>query len=437
MNSSTNAMPDQDIRRHAPSYYAATSHATPDAAPLAGEARADVCIIGGGYSGLSAALHLARAGVRVVLVEQALLGWGASGRNGGQIHVGMRRGQDWLERQVGREDAMALWTLAQDGRDHVDWLIETLDIDCDFRPGYLHVDHKRAYVDHSRRMVDLLRDRYDYPHIRFVDEAEVRQRVGSDGYYGGTLDARGGHLHPLNFALGIARGARAAGAVLHERTPVTGVVRQGSGWRVEAAGGHVLADKVVLACNGYLRGLAPEVEARVMPINNFVGVTEPLGAERAASLIRGTEAVSDSRFVVYYFRITPDHRLLFGGGESYGYRFPADIKATVRPHILKVYPQLADVRLDYAWGGTLSVTPNRLPFVRQIGPGFYNISGYSGLGVVLAPYFGKLVAGAIAGDSRGFDQLARLPVPQFPGGRLLRWPTLVAAMSFFALKDRL
>lgn len=437
MNSSSNVMPDQDISRHAPSYYAATRHETPDPTPLAGEVKADVCVIGGGYSGLSTALHLARAGVRVALVEQALLGWGASGRNGGQIHVGMRRGQDWLEQEIGPDDAMALWKLAVDGRDHVDWLIDTLSIDCDFRPGYLHVDHKRRYVDHSRRTVDLLRGRYDYPHIRFVDEAEVRQRVGSEGYYGGTLDDRGGHLHPLNFALGIARGAREAGAALYERTPVTGIVRQGGGWRVEAADGHILADKVVLAGNGYLRGLAPEVEARVMPINNFVGVTEPLGADRAASLIRGTESVSDSRFVVYYFRITPDHRLLFGGGESYGYRFPADIKATVRPHILKVYPQLADVRLDYAWGGTLSVTPNRVPFVRQIGPGFYNISGYSGLGVVLAPYFGKLVAGAIAGDSSGFDRLARLPVPRFPGGRLLRWPTLVAAMSFFALRDRL
>jgi gamma-glutamylputrescine oxidase len=248
---------------------------------------------------------------------------------------------------------------------------------------------------------------------------------------------RGGHLHPLNLTLGIARAAAEKGARLHAGTRVDAVTRSGSGWRIEAATGTVQADTVLLACGGYLHGLDGEVDAHVMPINNFVAVTEPLGAERALALIRDGLAVSDSRFVVYYYRMTPDHRLLFGGGESYSMRFPADIAGFVRPHIARVFPQLGDVGIDYAWGGTLSITPTRLPFVRAVKPGLYNISGFSGLGVVLAPYFGHLIGEALAGGNSDFDRLARLPVPRFPGGKLLRWPTLVAAMSWFALRDRL
>lgn len=437
MTNTNGPYPDQDIARHAPSYYAATLNPVPHPVQLTDAIQADICVIGGGYSGLSTALHLARAGAKVALVEQALIGWGASGRNGGQIHVGMRREQDWLERHIGPDDAMALWKLAIAARDHLHWLIETFGIDCDLRHGHLHADHKRRYVGHSRKRVALLRERYGYEDIRFVDRAEMRERVASDDYHGGTFDAGGGHLHPLNFAVGIAAAARSAGARLFERSPVTSVKRQGMAWQVAAGSGQIRADKVVLACDGYLRGLSPEVESRVMPINNFIAVTEPLGPERAAGLIRGTECVSDSRFVLYYFRMTPDHRLLFGGGENYGYRFPSSIKESVRPHMTRVFPQLKDARIDYGWGGTLSVTPNRMPFVRQVAPGFYNLSGYSGLGVVLAPYFGKVVADALVDRGAAFDQLARLSVPRFPGGKMLRWPILVAAMSFYALRDRL
>ena len=194
---------------------------------------------------------------------------------------------------------------------------------------------------------------------------------------------------------------------------------------------------MVLACNGYLRRLAPEVERRVMPINNFIAVTEPLGAEGARRVISNGAAVSDSRFVVNYFRITPDHRLLFGGGENYSYRFPRDIAAFVRPHVLKVFPQLAQARFDYAWGGTLGITPTRMPWVRELEPGLVNASGFSGLGVVLAPYTGKAVADALCGERGAFELLGRVPVPPFPGGPLLRHPTLVAAMLYYALRDRL
>lgn len=326
--------------------------------------------------------------------------------------------------------------MALDARAHLDWLIEDQGTACDFTPGYLHVDHRAGYVRHTRAHVDHLRERYGYDPIRFVDRDEARHLVGSAGYHGGLLDMRGGHLHALNFALGIARAAASAGAALHERSAATSLDRTGDRWTVRTARGAVTADRVILACNGYLRGLEPKVEQRVMPINNYVAVTAPLGEARAQAIVRQGYAVSDSRFVVYYFRITPDHRLLFGGGENYSYRFPADIAGFVRRHILAIFPQLADVAIDHAWGGTLAITPNRLPYVREVEPGMIAVGGFSGLGVVMAPYVGKLVADSLTGDDADYARLARLPVPRFPGGRLMRWPTLVAAMSFLALRDR-
>jgi len=428
---------DDDHARHAPSWYAETARAPATGAALAGDVAADVCIVGGGFTGLSAALHLARAGAKVALVEQALIGWGASGRNGGQAHIGMRRGQPWLERHVGRDEAMRFWRLAQDARAHLDWLIDEGGIDCDLTPGLFEADHRARFAAETRETVELLNTRYDYPHVRVVGCEESRALVATDGYHGGMLDSRAGHLQPLDLAHGIARMAQAAGAAIHEHSPATAIDRQGGRWRVATPGGAITADRVVLACNGYLAGLVPAVEARVMPINNFIAVTEPLGEARAAGLIRDRLAVSDSRFVVYYFRVTPDYRLLFGGGENYSMRFPADIAGFVRPHVLRIFPQLRDVALTHAWGGTLAVTPTRMPFVREIEPGLLNLSGYSGMGVVLAPYFGRLVAQALTGGSADFDRLTRLPVPRFPGGRWMRWPTLVAAMTFFALRDRL
>ena len=422
---------------HAPSYYAASVGALPACPALEQAISADTCVIGGGFAGLSTALHLAERGQSVVLLEQSRLGWGASGRNGGQAHVGMRREQDWLERTVGRDDARHLWDLALDARAHLDTLCQRHRIDCDFRAGLLHADHKTRYTPGTRRHIEHMREVYGYHDIRFVDREEVRTLVASPGYYSGSLDARGGHLHPLKYALGLARAAQAAGARLHEDSEVVAVRREAGSWQVQTRRGAVRAERVVLACNGYLRGLSREVEAHVMPINNFIAVTEPLGAERAQGLIRGGLAVADSRFVVNYFRMTPDHRLLFGGGENYRYGFPRDIRAFVRKYVLQVFPQLADVRFDYGWGGTLAITPSRMPYIREVEPDFFNLSGFSGLGVLLAPYAGKIVADALAGERARFDLLARVPVPRFPGGPALRWPTLVAAMSLYALRDRI
>ena len=429
------ALPPTDP--HAPSWYAATADLAVPTAPLAAATECDVCVVGGGLTGVAAALHLARGGREVVLLEQALLGWGASGRNGGQVHVGMRRTPDWLESRYGTAKAEELWRYALAARVHLDWLMGDCRIDCEYRAGLLHADHKARYADATRRHVEHLRTHYRYPHVRFVEREELRALIATDGYFGASFDTRGGHLHPLKLVLGMARLAQSHGARLHERTLVESVARSGAAFEVRTAAGAVRARSVVLAGDGYLRGIAPEVESRVMPINNFVAVTEPLGAAAARALIANDAAVADSRFVVNYYRTTSDHRLLFGGGETYSYRYPRDIAAFVRPYIERTFPQLARTRIDYAWGGAVSITPVRMPLVRELEPGLYNASGYSGLGVLLAPYTGKVVADAIAGERGPFELLAGIPVPRFPGGRLLRWPTLVAAMSYYALRDRL
>lgn len=422
--------------RHVDSYYAATAREQVTASPFVADAATDVCVVGGGYAGLGTALHLARRGIAVTLLEQSLLGWGASGRNGGQVHVGMRRDQMWLERAVGEQSARQFWRMALDAREHLDWLMQTYQVDCSYRAGLLHADHKPRYVPETRDYVEFMRERYGYRTLHFLDREQLAEVLSSPGYHGGSYDQYSGHLHALDWARGIARAAGSHGAQLHEGVEVTGIRRDGSDFLVSTSQGALTAKRVVIACNGYLRRIAPGAQSRVMPINNYVAVTESLG-NRARELIRNNAAVSDSRFVVNYFRLTPDDRLLFGGGENYSYRFPSDISAFVRPHVEGVFPQLRGVQFDYAWGGTLGITATRMPYVRELEPGMLNLSGFSGLGVVLAPYIGKVVADALAGERSSFELLSNLSVPPFPGGPLLRWPTLVAAMLYYALRDRL
>ena len=419
-----------------PSYYHATAGTRPQTAPLDGGRRVRVAIIGGGFTGLGAARELARAGIDTALIEAGSLGGGASGLNGGQAHVGQRRDQLWLERVMGREDARKLWDLALDARADLGDLVAA-NPDLAFTPGVFEADHKPGFVTETREYVRHLNEVYDYPHVRFVDKEETRATVATADYHGGRLDMLAGHLHPLNLTLALGRDALARGAQIFTDTPATGLKRVGASWEITTPTGQIVADKVILAGDGMLQRLYAPLDARVMPINNFIAVTQPLGQARAEALIRHGYAVSDSRFVVYYFRMTPDHRLLFGGGENYSYKFPADIAGFVRPHILRIFPQLADVGIDYAWGGTLGITAKRMPYVAELEPGLFTAAGYSGLGVILAPYFGKVLAQAIAGECTRFDLLTKVPNMRFPGGRALRWPSLVAAMSFYALRDRL
>ncbi|MBB5752328.1 NAD(P)/FAD-dependent oxidoreductase [Prosthecomicrobium pneumaticum] len=421
---------------HAPSFYAATADAELAFPPLEGDTRADVAIVGGGYTGLSAALHLAEAGVDVVLLEAERVGWGASGRNGGQLHTGQRRDQDWLEARLGLAPARALWTMAEEAKALVHDLIARHGIDAEWRPGLVEAVHKRRMVPHERAYAERLARDYGYRDAEWLEPDRLAAMIGTDAYFGGRLDRGAGHLHPLKFAQGLARAAAKAGARLHEGTRVRRLAT-GAKPTLETARGRVTADIVVLAGNGYLDGIDGTVEARVLPIKNFILTTEPIGAGAAGGLLPGGEAVSDSRFVVYYWRPTADGRLLFGGGETYSRTDPRDLFAFVRRHLLRIYPGLADTPISHAWGGTLAVTVKRLPYIRRARPGVYVASGYSGQGVALAPYGGKILAEAIRGDPARLDTFAALPAPAFPGGTLLRYPALVAGMTWYALRDRI
>lgn len=419
-----------------PSWYASTTRLPEPLPRLEGRHLCDVCVIGAGYTGLSAALHLRERGYSVIVLEAHRAGWGASGRNGGQVGSGQRRDQDWLEAQYGEAVAARLWELGEEAKALVRFLAGRHAADSHPTHGILHADHRLRYLDHSRAYVEKLNTRYGYDAIRFVDTDEMQELVGSMAYHGGSLDTGAFHVQPLAYAIGLAGAARDKGASIFENSTVR-KIEQGSKIRVATDHGSVEAGHVVLACNGYLGGLDMHVARRVMPINNFVIATEPLQPSLREKVMTTQAAVADSKFVVNYFRLTPDGRMLFGGGENYGYRFPADIKRFVQKPMLEIFPQLKDTKIDHGWGGTLAITMKRLPFFWSSGGKIFNASGYSGHGVAMATLAGKLVAEAVQGQAERFDLMASLGIPAFPGGTALRHPLLVLAMTWFSLRDRL
>jgi len=419
------------------SYYHASQNRSVELTSLDGSRRADVCIIGAGYTGLSSALHLAQRGYDVVLLDARKPGWGASGRNGGQLCSGQRKDQQELTAMVGTDTARQFWELAEAAKNLARQLIVEHDIDCDLKPGIAHPNHKPAYARGTEAYVDFLRHQYNYQQIEYLEQDAMAELVGSDSYFGGSLDMGAGHLHPLNYALGLTDAALAAGASIYQSTVVEGF-EEGSPNRIKTQQGIVEADSVVLACNGYLGKLEPRVSGKIMPINNFIIATEPLSDAQLSVINPRDVAIADSRFVVNYYRLSADKRMLFGGGENYRQNFPADIASFVRKPMLQVYPQLEDSRIDYAWGGTLAVTLNRMPHFGRLGKNnTYYAQGYSGQGVAMATLAGKLIAEAIAGEAEHFDLFAKIPTRNFPGGDLLRWPGMVLGMSYYALRDRL
>ena len=418
------------------SFYAAGVSPLINCAPAAGDIRCDVCVVGGGFTGLSAALHLAQRGYDVRLVEAQRIGFGASGRNGGQVGQGQRCDQDELEKMFGVERARELWQIGTQAVELVRTLSQSKLIETNFHPGVLHTDHKARFVDHSKAYVEKMHEQYGYEDIRFVAGDEIREWVNSPAYYGGTLDQRAGHINPLQLALGLARMAQASGAVLHEGTRVLRLSQEQKAV-VHTDSSSITADYVVLACNGYIGDLHVDVSRRVMPINNYIVATESLGDEAQEQIIKGNIAVADSKFVVNYFRFSDDHRLLFGGTESYRYCFPDDIAAQVRKPLSEIFPQLSDVSIDYAWGGTLGITMNRLPHYQRYGHNVLSMSGFSGHGVAMGTLSGQIVADAIAGQAERFDIMENIPTPKFPGGKLMRHPLLVLAMLWYSLRDKL
>ncbi len=416
------------------SYYLATANPAPHHPALAGDLDVDLAIGGGGGTGLSAALHAAPGGLTVALLEGGRIGWGASGRNGGQIIPGLRQGAVELEALLGAAGAAAILGLAFEARDLVVGLIGEHAIDCDLRTtGHLLAAVKPGdFADMGGEAARLRSLAPDHP-VEVLSAAEMGSRVSS-AYAGGVLDPAGGHFHPLNYALGLAGAAAAAGARLHEDSLVTAVERRAGQVRLITAGGAVRARQAILAGDALLSGLCRRAEHRIMPVASYIAVTEPL--DFADELIPSDAAVSDSRFVVNYYRRTADDRILFGGGERYSRSPPADIAAFVRPHIEATFPQLKGVALTHAWGGLVSITMSRLPhFVRD--GNLLIAHGYSGMGAVLSTLAGKLLDEAARGDPARFDLFAALEPPAFPGGAALRSPLHVLGMLWYALRDRL
>jgi gamma-glutamylputrescine oxidase len=422
--------------QHVRSYYAASAHAAPPRATLRGEATADVCVVGGGIAGCSTALHLAERGYKVVLLEGKRVAWGASGRSGGQAIFGFAAGQDKLTTQLGRDDARRLFDVSVAALDLLKERVARHAIDCDLHWGQMHVAIKPRHESELQAWRDELAADYGYTSLRWLGRDAVRTILATERYTGSLYDTRSGHLHPLNYTLGLAAAAEAAGVRIHEGSQVTRL-EHGDTAIVHTADGHVRARHVALCCNAYIDDLAPQLRARIMPVGTYIVATEPLGQARIEALMRENVGVTDVNWVLDYFRRSADHRLLFGGRVSYSGLDPLNTERATRARMLKVFPQLADVKIEYAWGGYVDITMSRAPDFGRLSPNVYYLQGFSGHGIALTGMAGQLVAEAIAGQAERFDLFAKLEHRDFPGGRALRMPALVLAMLWFRLKDLL
>lgn len=414
------------------SWYAATARAAVEQQRLVGDAVADLVVIGGGATGLSAALHAAEAGLSVVLLEAGRVGWGASGRNGGQIIPGLRKGAAELVAAFGAERGRALFELALDARELVVGLVEAHGIDCDLRlTGHLYGAVKARQVGDFEAELRALEDVMGYRRTRLLPAAEARAAVDTP-YHAALFDAGGGHFHTLDYTLGLARAAVAAGVRIYEGSAALALER-GTGVVVRTGVGVVRAKQAVLAGDALLDGLSGRVSSRIMPVANYILTTDVIDA---AALIPSDAAISDARFVVNYFRRTPDNRLMFGGGERYSRAPPADIAGFVRPFLERTFPQLRGVGISHGWGGLVSVTRSRLPDIGRDGPILW-AHGYSGQGAILSTLGGALLAEAVTGNMTRFDRFAGVAPGAFPGGAALRGPLHVLGMLWYAMRDRL
>jgi gamma-glutamylputrescine oxidase len=421
-------------RAFPPSFYRLAAGEVPQYPPLEGSRQADVCIVGGGFTGLSAALHLADAGADVVLLEADRIAGGGSGRNGGQIHSGLRQDVIWLEERFGLKRARELWTMTEEAKALLRALVVRFAIPCDLRPGVIEAQHKPSLLADAEKHVAALRGRFGYEQISFLDRAATAAALGSERFFGAIYDRGGGHLDPYRFALGLARAAVKLGAALHESTPALRLDRDG-GPVVVTGTGEIHARHVIVATNGRSGPFEHLTRRRMVGINSFVIATEPLGPQGEA-ILPGNEAAADSRFVVRYWRKTVDSRLIFGGGESNAGRVPADIAAFVLPHLLEIYPALGGVGIAHAWGGVVSVTAPRLPYLGEIAPDVWAGGGYSGQGVALAPYVGRLLAELALGERERAARFMALPIPTLPLATWLRRFLVTLAIWRGRLSDR-
>jgi gamma-glutamylputrescine oxidase len=418
------------------SYYGATAHTLATRPALAGSVDCDVCVIGGGIAGCSAALHLAERDYRVVLVEAQRVGWGASGRSGGQAIFGVAAGQGKIERLLGMAAARAIWDVSTAGLALIKELIGKYKIDCDWVDGQMQVALKARHERALQEEHASLHSRYDYQSVRYLPQAEVCSLLATTRYTGALYDAASGHLHPLNYTLGLAAAAVGRGVAIYENTRALDFASAAQ-IRVRTQSGQVRCSYLALCGNTYLGELAPRLAKKIMAVATYIIATEQLGVDRARRLIANNAAVSDMNWVLDYFRLSADRRLLFGGRVSYSALSPFDYAQATRARMLKVFPQLADTRTEYAWGGFVDITMNRAPNFGRLAPNVYFLQGFSGHGLALAGIAGTLVAAAIAGTAERFDVFAKIPHRDFPGGPVLRRPALVLAMLYYRLMDLL
>lgn len=425
------------------SYYAASAPGPAPPMPLRGSISADVCVVGGGLAGLASALELAERGQRVVVLEAEHVGWGASGRSGGQVLFGVAASQDKVEKLVGAADARAIWDLTLAA---VDWTRERIQrhaIDCDWTPGQMHVAVRARQIAELASWQEELSGKLGYRGTRLVERAELRQLIDSPRYLAGLYDSQGGHLHPLKYTQGIAAAARAAGVTIHEGTRAMAWTRTASGTvqvstqSADGTSGEVRCQHLVLAGNAYLNSLAPVLARKIMAVGTYIVATEALEPARAQALITNHAAVTDMNWVLDYFRLSADHRLLFGGRVSYSGLDPFNTARATRARMLAVFPQLAEVGIEYSWGGYVDITLNRAPHFGRLAPNVWFLQGFSGHGMALTGIAGLLLAEAVAGSAERFDIFARIAHRDFPGGVALRRPALVLAMLWYRLRDLL
>ena len=423
--------------QHTASYYAASSLPQPDHPVLQGEWVADVCVVGGGFSGLNTALELAERGMSVILLEAQKIGWGASGRNGGQLIRGVGHGLEQFEGVIGKEGVRQMKLMGLEAVEIVRQRVERFNIACDLTWGYCDLANKPRDLEGFAEEAEELRSLgYRHP-TRLLQASEMRSVVGSDRYIGGLIDMGSGHLHPLNLALGEAAAAAQLGVQLFENSGVTRI-DYGPEVKVHTASGLVRAKSLVLGCNAYLKDLNPQLSGKVLPAGSYIIATEPLSEAQAHALLPQNMAVCDQRVALDYYRLSADRRLLFGGACHYSGRDPQDIGAYMRPKMLEVFPQLANVKIDYQWGGMIGIGANRLPQIGRLHdqPNVYYAQAYSGHGVNATHLAGKLLAEAISGQhSDGFDLFAKVPHITFPGGKYLRSPLLALGMLWHRLKE--